>query len=134
MSTIVKRMPDGVAVLLLAGRLNSATLESFKAHVSQMISEGFQRIIVDCQDIGYISSSGLAALLWARSSAGSSGRKVYLTHVSALVSEVLQVTRLTKLFRIEPTTRGLLEKLGRLRKSPVLGAQKRPFASSIVRR
>lgn len=110
------RLPSGLAVIALSGELNTGTLSSFKNEVRDLIDDGAKTIVVDCRALGTISSSGLAALLWARTSANSRGGKIYLTHVSALVSDVLSVTRLSTLLSIAPTTRGLLERLGRIRK------------------
>ena len=111
-----KRMADGVGILLLGGNLNTEQLDSFKAAISELLSEGFDKLIIDCRDLGVISSSGLAALLWARSSASDAGSHIYLTHLSSTVVNVLEVTKLTKLLRIEPTTKHLLEQLGAIRK------------------
>ena len=122
-------MQNGVAILGLEGELDTASLDQFKTQVKTLVSEGFNKIIVDCRELGVISSSGLAALLWARSKATSASGAVYLTHVSAMVSRVLEVTKLSTLLKIEPTTRGLLEKLGSIRKSTP--HRKKSYASSI---
>ena len=124
-----QRMQNGVAILGLEGELDTASLDLFKSQVKELVSEGFSKIIVDCRELGVISSSGLAALLWARSTATSASGAVYLTHVSALVSRVLHITKLSTLLKIEPTTRGLLERLGSIRKTP--SQRRKSLASSV---
>ena len=109
----VKRMAGGLAIIYLSGDLKTGSLKPFKAEISDLVQDGVQKIIVDCRELGQISSSGLAALMWARKAGGT----IYLTHVSALVSDVLDVTRLSRVLKIERTTRGLLEKLGAIRSS-----------------
>lgn len=116
--------------LVLAGELDSANLKEFKVHVKELVAEGFRKIIVDCHDLGVVTSTGLAALLWARSTIFKLGGSIYLTHVSGLVNDVLQLTKLSRLLKIEPTTRGLLEKLRGIRKSPTRVPRKRPTVSS----
>ena len=111
-----KRMADGLGILVLSGNLNTDQLDTFKAAISELLSEDFEKIIIDCRDLGYISSSGLAALIWARSSASELGSKIYLTHLSSTIAKILEVTKLSTLLRIEPTTKELLEKLGAIRK------------------
>jgi len=113
-----RRMQNGVAILGLEGKLDTVSLEQFKSQVKTLVSEGFDKIIVDCRELGMISSSGLATLLWARSVASSVNGAVYLTHVSSLVSRVLHITRLSTLLKLEPTTRGLMERLGSIRTIP----------------
>ena len=116
MNIETKRLPDGIGILVLGGDLNTEQLDIFKAAISELLSEGFEKVIIDCRDLGVISSSGLAALLWARSSASDTGSQIYLTHLSSAVTDVLELTKLTKLLRIESTTKHLLEQFGAIRK------------------
>ncbi len=123
-----------IEVINLSGELDTATLADFKENVANAFSNGANRVIVDCRELGFISSSGLAALLWARSKAAAKGRKIYFTHVSTVVSEVLELTKLAGLLRIEPTTRGLLLKFGAIRKPTHNKSRKAPLASTFIRR
>jgi len=107
-----KRTAQNIAIIYLSGDLNGGSLNPFKLEIKELVEQGVETIIVDCRELGTISSTGLAALLWARSAGGT----IYMTHVSALISSVLEVTRLSRIMKIEPTTRGLLEKLGAIRK------------------
>ena len=122
-----------IAVINLSGKLNLVSLGAFKNEVADLFSKGAKKIIVDCRDLGFITGTGLAALLWARSRASALGRKIYFTHISAVVSEVLELTKLSSLLRIEPTTRGLLLKLEKIRK-PAKNTRRLPLAATIVRR
>ena len=112
----VDRMAGEVVVLYLADELSTESLKTFKEQVSALIAEGFKTIVVDCRELGAITSSGLASLLWARTTTRSKGGKIYFTQVSASVAEVMEITKLSTVFSIAPTTRGLLERLGRIRK------------------
>jgi len=118
MNIETKRIKGAIGVLVLSGDLNTGHLGAFKAEITQLLSEDFKKIIIDCRDLGFISSSGLAALLWARSSAASIGSRIYLTHVSSFLGNILEITKLSKLLRIEQTTRQLLERFGGIRKRP----------------
>jgi len=131
MNCEIQRMQNGIAILVLTGEMNSANLKEFKIHIKELIAEGFRKIIVDCHELGVITSTGLAGLLWARSSVFKAGGSIYLTHVSGLVNEVLQITKLSRLLKIEPTTRGMLEKLGGIRKSPSQIRRTKPAVSSV---
>jgi len=110
-----KRMSHGVAILYLSGSMKSENLTPFKEQISELTAEGFESILVDCRELGFISSSGLASLLWAKTRARSKGGNVYFSHVSATVAEILAVTKLSRLLSIVPTTRGFLERKGLLR-------------------
>ena len=122
---------NGIAVINLSGELNVASLSAFREEVADQLLKGAKKIIVDCRELGFITSSGLAALLWARSRASGQGNKIYFTHVSAMVTEVLEMTKLSGLLRIAPTTRGLLRKFGMIRKPT---GNKASLASRVVRK
>ena len=126
-----KQLADKLEVIYLSGELDSFGLRRFKQEIREAVAQGNKTIIVDCKELGFISSSGLAALLWARGTANRHGARVYLTHVSATVNSVLEVTRLSRLLAIEPTTRDLLERLGRLRKTQPKLRRRRSLASKI---
>jgi len=129
-----KQLPNSVAIVALSGKLSLAALADFKSELGDLLAKGHRKIVIDCRELGRISSSGLAALLWARSSASRFGCKIYLTHLSALVTEVLNLTKLASLFRIAPTTRGLLADHGAIRKPHSKRSNTRSKVNSIVPR
>ena len=106
-----EKLPSGIAVVSVKGALDDSNRAYFFGCVEDLIEDGFSRIIVDCDGLGHISSSGLAGLIRARSQAQAKGGKVYLTHVNATIAEVLNLTKLNKLLALYPTTKALLKKL-----------------------
>lgn len=126
-----KRMTCGVSVLLLNGDLDTAHLVSFKDEVSQLLNEGFTKVIIDCRDIGFISNTGVSALLWARSSANGAGGQVYLTGVSTFLSSVGDSTRMSKLLRTESVAKRRTKKVDRFQK--LTGNRKRALVLSAER-
>ena len=106
-----EKLPGGIAVVSVRGSLDDSNRTYFFGCVEDLIKDGFSQIIVDCDGLGHVSSSGLAGLIRARGQAQAKGGKVYLTHVNATVAEVFNLTKLNKLLALYPTTKELLEKL-----------------------
>ena len=102
---------DGIAIVSVRGSLDTETREYFFECLGGLISDGHDCIIVECHGLGFVSSSGLAGLISARRRAQSQGGKIYLTHLSPTVIEVLKVTKLNTLFAVYPTTEELLVQL-----------------------
>ena len=102
------QLPDEVAVISFSGDLSTESLKQFKEEVRSRMPDDIHTIVVDCRELGTISSGGLAALLWARAKVSRRGGKIYLTHVSSVVSDVLAVTKLSTIISIVPTTREAL--------------------------
>jgi len=102
---------DGTAVISVQGSLDGDSRNYFFSCLEELIDDGYSRIIVECDGLGYISSSGLAALINARRVTRSSGGKIYLTHIHAAMADILHLTKLNRLLAVYPTTRELLPKL-----------------------
>lgn len=79
--------------------------------VSDLIESGYKNVIIDCHQLGFLSSSGLSALLVARKQAVTHGGRVYLTRVSSNLARVLEITKLGRLLSVYPTTESAIESI-----------------------
>ena len=114
-------MSDGIAVVSVKGSLNEEKRQYFFNCVGELFNDGYSRIIIECDGLGFVSSSGLAGLIRARRHVRSRGGRIYLTHLNSTITEILHITKLNKLFAIHPTTRELF---GRLQSSAVKSASR----------
>lgn len=106
-----EKHPGGTAVVSVDGQLDDTNRNYFFDCVRDLLDEGVAQIIVDCRGLGFVSSAGLAGLVKARNQAQTKGGKIYLTHVSAAIVNVLNLTKLNKLLAIYPSTSELLAEL-----------------------
>ena len=100
---------DSTIVIQVSGRLMEMDRQYFFGCVSDFIESGYQNVIIECHKLGFLSSSGLSSLLVARKQAVQRGGKVYLTHVSSSLAEVLELTKLGRLLSVYPTTESVIE-------------------------
>lgn len=54
---------DGVVILALNGRLDSNTSDAFEEQLLKLVRDGEIKIVLDFQELEYISSAGLRVLL-----------------------------------------------------------------------
>ncbi len=94
---------NGTLVIRLGGSLDAESTEYFFDCVKDEIERGRDHIVINCADLGFISSVGLGALVRARSRVSKSGGEIYFARISARILEVLRLTRLDKAFDIYPT-------------------------------
>ncbi len=89
---------DGKAlVFALAGRLDSSTAKDLEEALKQKLDAGEQTILMDMEELDYISSAGLrVVLLAAKRLRASDGRFA----LSALKGEIRQVFEISGLLRI----------------------------------
>ncbi|HKE33532.1 MAG TPA: STAS domain-containing protein, partial [Candidatus Angelobacter sp.] len=62
METLEENVGD-VKVLHLRGRLDMATAPEFENRLKLMISSGEKKIVLECRDLKYVSSSGIGAFV-----------------------------------------------------------------------
>ena len=110
METLVENVGD-VQVLHLRGRLDLAASPDFSALLQKMISGGTTKIVLDCRDLKYVSSSGLGAFIAGGKSLGSAGKLVF-TALSPHVNGLFEMSGLSTLFEICGTKEDALRKLG----------------------
>lgn len=89
---------NGTLVVRLGGRLDGESTEYFFNCIGDEIARGNDRIVINCSDLGYISSVGLGALIRARSRVSKTGGKIYFARVDAAVMNVLHMVRLDTIF------------------------------------
>ena len=94
---------DGdVFVLVADGGINRENAKSFTEDVKSMVQNGFNKLIIDCSKLDYISSTGLGTLLVLHKRMKAAGGEVKLCNLKGLVFQALQVIRLDHLFGIYP--------------------------------
>jgi anti-sigma B factor antagonist len=93
---------DDVHVLRAEGGIDARTADGLLEQVGRMIDEGATRIVLDCQDLEIVSSAGLAALLRIHTRLRTRGGDVRLAGVRGTIAQVLQITRLDRIFELHP--------------------------------
>lgn len=101
---ITERVVDGVAVEVLEGRIvlgeeSNALREKVKA----LLASGQKKIVFNMDNVTYIDSSGLGALVAAHTSARAQGAFLKICNLGSKFQEILQVTKLVTVFEVLPT-------------------------------
>ena len=124
----MERVSQSTSVVRVRGNLNDSTRNYFFDCISDLLGDDgggtnkIRNVIVECNGLGVLSSSGMAALLTSRKNAKKRGTKIYLTHLNSTIAKALEITKLNSLLAVYPTTREVLLKLntGYLIENPVL--------------
>jgi anti-sigma B factor antagonist len=90
---------NGQLVVCLRGELDVAAAAKVAAALVQ-VAVLARQVIVDLEGLGFIDSSGLAALVRARKHAQQAGGDLLLAAPQRQVLRVLAVTRLTEVFPV----------------------------------
>jgi len=109
---ISRDLRDGVAVLAVAGRLGKASSGLFIESLDQELRAGRRRILLDLEQVDYISSAGLLALQTIAASVHESAGELVFCCLSEPVRLALDLAGLMSAFAIETTREGGLARLG----------------------
>lgn len=90
----------GTAVLTLTGELDHDTVEPLRTALAERIAAAPQRIVVDCAGLRFCDSTGLNALLRARTAAQAAGAGIELAALQPPVARMFEITGAYAVFRI----------------------------------
>lgn len=82
------------------GILNVVSGNQLRRDVSDSISCGNNIILIDLQNVEFVDSSGLGALVAAMQSVKSVGGKFYICSVNEQVKMLFELTKMERLFKI----------------------------------
>lgn len=93
---------DGrVTILTVSGNLVIGDPESaFKKTVHRLLEQGQVNLLVDLQNVGFLDSSGLGALVRALTNSQKEGGQTKLLHAGPQVRKLLEMTKLDSVFEI----------------------------------
>ena len=97
--TIEKTLNGACLTLAVSGRLDTMTAPELEKELNQSLS-GAESLVLDFENLEYISSAGLRVLLSAhKAMSGKGGMKIQ--HVNEVVQEVFEVTGFSDILTVE---------------------------------
>jgi anti-sigma B factor antagonist len=98
---IQQRDREGVLILDLNGRLTvGPEVSIFRDRMQKLIDAGSRQIILNLQQVDYIDSTGLGALVMCYTGLHKAGGSVKLLNLSRRGIQLLVMTKLTTIFEV----------------------------------
>jgi anti-anti-sigma factor len=114
--TITKYLPgssvDDICVIPVAGRVDAATSPHLSKQVHAQIDAGARFVLLDMQEVSFLSSSGLRSLLLIRKDLMTLGGELRLAALQPQVYEVFALTGFTQVFAVHDTLDEARESFG----------------------
>jgi len=95
------RIENKATVVTINGRLDAVTAPEFEKRIRELIDSGNIYIVVDFEQLDYISSAGLRGLLLMAKLLKEKGGDVCLANVKGNVRSVFDICGLTTIFKME---------------------------------
>jgi anti-sigma B factor antagonist len=90
---VIEKKQDGICILALNGRLDANSSEEFREKILQLIEDGTKKVILDCENLDYISSAGLRVVLVATKEIKRNEGKIILCALQDYIKEVFEVAK-----------------------------------------
>jgi anti-sigma B factor antagonist len=101
---ISERDSNGVCVVVLEGRIGlGEEANSLRTKVKSLFERGKKKLVLNMAGVPMIDSAGLGTLVGLHHSAVSSGATLKLCHLTPMLTELLQITRLLTVFEVSTT-------------------------------
>ncbi len=85
-------------IIEVKGYLDATNAEEFKKVVDDLSAEDTKQVVVDCEGLEYISSSGLRVFITLLKKAQKNGGKVQVENLNSMVREIFDMTDFSSLF------------------------------------
>lgn len=83
---------------ILNGRLDTAASQQFSTDIQPLLDNADKHVVLDCNALDFISSSGLRLFLTLRKATLAKGGDVTITGVSEEIKNVFTITGFSSLF------------------------------------
>ncbi|WP_066381144.1 MULTISPECIES: STAS domain-containing protein [unclassified Anabaena] len=93
-------MNQPVKVIKLAGIINAGNSLELRESITQLLDSGAKIILVDCQEVTFMDSSALGALVLAFKSLKAAGTDLFLCSINQQVRILFELTGMDKVFEI----------------------------------
>ena len=91
---------DDYDVLLLSGRLDLVSSSTMKDKIRERLQDHHLQFVIRCDDLKFVNSSGLGALISIQKDVKLSGGRMVLCCMPPYVDELFTITGLKKIFEI----------------------------------
>ena len=98
---LTNRKEGSVLYVTLDGRLDSASAAEIEGPLYTLVHDSVDNVVIDCQNMDYIASSGLRILLALYKMIHPRGGEVVLKNVDPYVMEIFEMTGFTDILKIE---------------------------------
>jgi anti-anti-sigma factor len=104
-------VPDELSVLRPQGRLDSSTSPALERQALEVIDAGARRLLLDFEELVYISSAGLRMALAVAKRMRAAGGRLALCSLQPQIAEVFAVSGFDTIIDIHPSAESATARL-----------------------
>lgn len=97
----IQQNNDGEVVVALDGELDTVATTQMSEELERVKDLASSKVVIDCQQLEYISSSGLRFFMQLKRNSEQSGGSVRLCHLNEDVEEIFRLSGFHHIFEIK---------------------------------
>jgi anti-anti-sigma factor len=97
---LTEQKKENHVVIGIHGRLDTTNYSQLEKKLMDLIDSGSNRILVDCKNMDYVSSSGLRVFLMALKKITQAGGKFMLCSLQENIREIFEISGFSSIFEI----------------------------------
>jgi anti-sigma B factor antagonist len=101
MEVTITQQENNTVLVQFDGRLDTPSSQEVSQRLTPVEESASGTIILDCENLSYISSSGLRVFLTLRKAAAMKGGKIIVRNINDNIRSVFMMTGFLNLFEIE---------------------------------
>ena len=105
------RKNQEVYIVDITGEMDLYNSYKLKELIAKMLERSVKGIILNMEEVEYIDSSGIGALIYICSTLKKKNLKLYITNIHGSVKKVIELTKLMGFFPITNSLEEALQKL-----------------------
>ena len=109
---IIRKQEKDISTISIIGRLDAVTAVEAEQELNQAIKDGTTKLLLNLEELEYVSSAGLRILLLITKNLQQKGGKVVLANLSANVKEIFDISGFTSIFTITDSVEDGIEAIG----------------------
>lgn len=87
-------------VVNINGRIDTTNFNEFEKEIGVVLDQGETKIVLDCEGLNYISSSGLRVFLITQKRLMASNGKLHLCNMQPTIKEIFDISGFSTIFKI----------------------------------
>ena len=93
-----KEIINDICICKLSGKVDTLTAPDIERFVLGILEEGHKKIILDCKEMSYISSSGLRVFLIAQKKLKETNANLVIFGIQDSLQSIFQISGLNRFF------------------------------------
>jgi anti-sigma B factor antagonist len=83
---------EDILIVSVSGRLDTVSAVEFQGKMQELLDDAPVRVVLDCENLEYVSSAGLRSILVTAKKAKTLGRTICCCSLQDMVKKVFQVS------------------------------------------